>query len=381
MGEMKNRGKGKASGKNKRKILICGIGISGILLLTGLAFWGPMLVFAVQDDIRCGVVVSMSPEEMDIASFNTGYETDLYSRLSVFSRGLAEEKRYYMAAQDREITPELTDFLDSEKGLWQNGFRMLMSLGLLPDEISDYNVMSWKQCVVYGEDLSEGVNFILWYIELGNYGEPVVRLLVDGETGELYGVRTDFSSYFSEYYVLPYPYYGIKKGSKYSYAETFADRAYVLGECFFDYPEQEMWMICSDFGEEFGGLQTLYEELAADLSQMSDGDYAYEIVTRNEQNESGETAEVHRMIVHDLTNTDDTETNAALEEFQKGFYWQSSDNNNCLDFHFPYGGNGLALRVKLDGEIRVSYNLNSCLTDMTFGFPEIYELVPDFTAD
>lgn len=381
MGEMKNRGKGKDSGKNKRKILICGIGIAGFLLLTGLAFWGPMLVFAVQDDIRCNVVVSMSPEEMDIASFNTGYETDLYSRLSVFSQGLAEGKRYYMAAQDREITPELTEFLDSEKGFEQSGFQLLTSLGLLPDEIFDYNIMSWKQCVVYGEDLSEGVNFILWYIELGNYGEPVVRLLVDGETGELYGVRTDFSSYFSEYYVLPYPYYGIKKGSKYSYAETFADRAYVLGECFFDYPEQEMWMIYTDFGEIFGGLQTLYEELAADLSQMSDGDYAYEIVTRNEQNESGETAEVHRMIVHDLTNTDYTETNAALEEFQKGFYWQTSDSKNCLDFHFPYGGNGLALRVKLDGEIRVSYNLNSCLTDMTFGFPEIYELVPDFTAD
>lgn len=370
--------------KNKSKILMCGIGISGIVLLTGVAFWGPKLVFAVQDDIRCGVVVSMSQEEMDIASFNTGYETDLYSRLSVFSQGLAEGKRYYVATQDREITPEFAEWLDSEKGFEQSSFQLLTSLGLLPDEIFDYNVISWKQCVVYGEDFREGVNFILWYIELGNYGEPVVRLLMDGETGELYGVRTDFSSYFSEDDALPYPYYGIKKGSKYSYAETFADRAYSLGESFFDFPEEEQWMFCYMLGEEFGGLQTLYEELSADMSSMSqvgDSDYTYETVTEKEQNESGETVEVHRMIVYDRTNTDSTETNIMLDEFLKGFYWQTSNNKNCLDFYFPYGENELALRVRLDGEIRVSYRLNSILTDMTFGFPEIYELVPDFTAD
>jgi len=391
--EVKNRGKGKDSGQNKSNILTGGIGILGLVLLTGVAFWGPKLVFAVQDDIRCGVLVSMSPEEMDIASVNTRYETDLYSRLSAFSRGLAEGKRYYVATQEREVTPELTEWLglDSEMGFEQNkGFQMLTSMMLLPDEIVDYNIMSWKQCVVYGEDFREGVNFILWYIELGNYGEPVVRLLMDGETGELYGVRTDFSSYFSEYYVTPYPYYGIKKGSKYSYAATFADRAYSLGEFFFDFPEEEQWQFCSLFGEVFGGLQTLYEELFAEMSRMSqmapmsqvgDREYSYETVTEYEQNESGETVEIHRMIMYDLTNTDDTKTNSIFDEFLKGFYWQTSNNKNCMDFHFPYGGNGLTLRVKLDGEIRISYRLNSSLTDMTFGFPEIYELVPDFTAD
>ena len=62
-------------------------------------------------------------------------------------------------------------------------------------EVQTYEILDAKQYVIYGENFAEGVNFIAWYIELGmgqiDGEKPVVKMLVDAKTGEIYATAAD----------------------------------------------------------------------------------------------------------------------------------------------------------------------------------------------
>lgn len=148
----------------------------------------PVLVFGVQDNIRCGKAVLGELEDVDIASFNTGYETDLYRRLLRFAEGKSKGESFYAAAQELDPDAELTDFLNSVQGLYQTSFLVWIDNGAIPKNVLEYSLQSWKQYVIYGDDFSAGVNFILWYIELSDSGTSTLKLLMDAETGDLYGI-------------------------------------------------------------------------------------------------------------------------------------------------------------------------------------------------
>lgn len=352
--------------RRRRNILAYSLGTLGLVLLITAAFFGPRIVFAMQDDIRCGAVVSMSPEEVDITSFNTGYETDLYKRLERFAKGLAEDRQYYVTVQDMELTTEIMDWV-SEQGYYQESFQMLVfNLELIPEEMFFYELISWKRCVIYGDDFAGGVNFILWYLELGNDDKPVVRLLVDGETGELYGVRTNFDAYLQD--------------------ERKETRNILLNlvDSYNIYTD-EIWYWSFTLGNYYGGLQ-IYDMLSW-LTHMGCGyypvdDVLYVDIPADYEDLKRERAYVS-MSVGKAVDSDwaDRYSVEEIQDFLKRLRWQISEDGNCLDFDFPYHENILKFRVSLDGEVRWLNKSQIRFLDITFGFPEIYEKITVFMED
>lgn len=354
--------------QRKRSILAYGLGTLGLVLLITAAFFGPGIVFAMQDDIRCSAVVSMSPENVDITSFNTGYETDLYKRLERFARGLAEGRQYYFTVQDMELTTEIADWMASEQGYYQVGFQLLRwNLKLIPEEVFDYNLISWKRCVIYGDDFAGGVNFILWYIELGNNDKPAARLLVDGETGEIYGIRTNFDAYFED-------------EAMHDVQDTMVD--------IYNIYEDDMWDLSIILGNIYGGLETAdmlnwLASIGIDYYPVDGVTYiaipaeyeAYEAYMREKEimevnaGKMPDTDWLNRYSVDEIRN------------FLQRLQWRVSEDGNCLDFDFPYEDSSLDFRIQLDGKIRWLKKRNSGYIDMIFGFPEIYERIPAFMED
>ena len=155
--------KGKKRTDQRKRLYAYAAGAFAVVLLVIGAFLTPRIVFAVQDDLRCGKVELEGLERMDITSFSTGYEQDLYQRFLRYAQGLAEGKQYYVAVKELEPTSEILDFLMSDKGLYQEGIISLLD-DYIPEETFGYNLIQWTQYVIYGDDFSEGVNFLLWYI-------------------------------------------------------------------------------------------------------------------------------------------------------------------------------------------------------------------------
>lgn len=353
--------------RRKHSILAYGLSTLVLVLLVTAAFFGPQIVFAMQDDIRCGAVVSMSPEDVDITSFNTGYETDLYKRLERYARGLAEGREYYVTVQDMEPTTEITDWAASEQGYYQEGFQVLCwTLKLIPEEIFDYNLISWKRCVIYGDDFAGGVNFILWYLELGNNDEPVVRLLVDGETGEIYGIRTNFDAYFQDEQI-----------EMTGISQNLVD--------FYNIYDDDMWYWVMAIGNYYCGLKIA--DMLNWLSSMGcefypmDGSLYVNVPAEYEalRAEREQIAmSIGKAPDSDWVNRYNVEE---IQDFIQRLQWRVREDGNCLDFNFPYNENSLKFRVILDGTIRWIKKRETRFLDITFGFPEIYERIPVFMED
>ncbi|MCM1190996.1 MAG: hypothetical protein NC123_00045 [Butyrivibrio sp.] len=352
----------------KRSILIYGLGTLGLVLLITAAFFGPRIVFAVQDEMRCGAVVSMSPEEVDITSFNTGYETDLYKRLERFALGQAEGRQYYVTVQNMELSDEVADWMTSEQGFIQESYQVLIyNLGLLPEDIFDYNLISWKRCVIYGDDYAGGVNFILWYLELGYNDEPVARVLVDGETGDLYGISTNFDSLFSggnndiEPMNTLVDYYGL-------YEESMWELCFMLGQYCgsLELTERLSWLASMGF-DCYPVDGTLYVDVPEDYEALLKEREAIAM-------SAGKSPDPEWMNRYSLDE---------IRDFLQKLQWRVSEDGKRLDFQFPYGESKSTLdfRICLDGWIRWFNKWETRYLDVTIGFPEIYERVPEFTAD
>lgn len=344
------------------------LGVLGLLLLISTAFLGPRLVFDMQDKMRCREIVTKSPEEVDITSFNTGYETGLYKRMEKFAAGLAEGEQYYVSVQDMEITSEIRDWLgtycyDSA------GFSILAwNLEVLPEEAFSYELLDWKRCVIYSDDFAGGVNFILWYMELGLEGNPVVKLLLDGETGDIYGVRTDFSSLQLEEGTIYYT----RLPAAYGINDTGTETAI-------------LWEWCLIFSEYFGGLTEL-NEMMNYLEKMGYGYILYNFSGDDVNSDRGGgiqveevwDAEAETLLMY-RTETDAVEYDPEkIKAMLQVLHWEVDPENGNMSFYFPYGENQLKLCFRLDGNIRALGKWGPKYMDVIFGFPEIYERVPAF---
>lgn len=342
------------------------LGVLGLLLLISTAFLGPGFVFDMQDKIRCREIVTKSPEEVDITSFNTGYETSMYKRMARFAEGLAGGEEYYVSVQNMEITTEIRDWLGN---YWYDsvGISMLIwSLGILPEEVLSYELIDWKRCVIYGDDFAGGVNFILWYMELGQEGKTVVKLLLDGETGDIYGVKTDFSSYSL-----------VEGSAKY----TRLSDAYGVNEAGTE--GGLMWEWCVLFSEYFGGIT----ELDGILKYL--GEMGYEFLFNNyyeddvQINNRGGVqiveqweAETEDVLLY-RTDTEEYDLDEMKSMLQM-LYWETDPEDGNMSFYFPYGENKMELCFRLNGKIRVFNKWGTRYMDVIFGFPEIYERVAAF---
>lgn len=373
-GGMKKREK--KNHNEKTAALYYGMGVSVLVFLIGAALLAPKAAFDIQDRVRCADVVLGELESMDIISFNTGYDTDLYSRLFQFADGLNKGQEYYVAAQELEITSELTDILYSEQGLYQYSFMIwLDESSFISEEMLYYNVTQWKQYVIYGDDFSDGVNFILWYIELADdLGKPVLKLLTDAETGDIYAIGT------------------LREESSLNYGEllenvevlTLADVSGItdiawltLAYYYGGLGSSELFRIIEEYG---------YVSLTETNTAFYDEQWGYEISVDREPEAMAEAGTNSYSFEESYTN--DTDANIEILSALGKISWKVSEDGNCLDFLFPYSRDGgmdadaeLCFRMKADGVLEVNTKEDIVYLwpgNFTMGFTEIYERIPEF---
>lgn len=318
------------------------VGSAGLILLIGMAFLAPKLIFTVQDAKRCSEVKAGVWELMDVTSFDSAYETDLYHRLSRFAAELADGKQFYVAAQsgiDREAVRQL---LLPGEALYFNGLWLLIDCGLLPVEVQTYEILDAEQYVIYGDDYAEGVNFIIWYIGLGmeqeNGGEPIVKLLVDAKTGEIYATA-------AESRILPW--YDLKNSKK---ANTEPSIRKYLGLVEEDMPEIAVNFAYWFGGVEYQGYTDLYEQYQDQISV-------------NYSEDDGIIFETDPEIKPEEEATDKTQAEAT---------WEITGDGNDICFGFPYGTHLLEFELQLTDRAGETGTV-------LIGFPEIYDRIPEFT--
>lgn len=352
------------SQKEKTAAFYYGLGALALALLIGAAFLAPRLVFKVQDNERCGEVVLGELESMDITSFNTGYDTNLYSRLYRFAKGLEKGQQYYTAAQELTPDSEIIDFFYSEKGLYQDSFLIWLYEDFMPDETLSYSPAEWKQYVIYGDDFSDGVNFILWYIELENdMGAPVLRLLMDAETGSIYGISTVMEDeslpqgkLLEDAMLTLEAMFGITD------EEDMQDMWYAMAYYYGGQGSSELFRIIHEYGSLYlAGTETEFYSV--------DGytEYPYNAGVGGNTAYEGEE---ELLKVFEMVN------------------WEISENGNCIDFLLPYSRDGslnetseLCFRLKADKVLVAKANyggIDFYAKNFIVGFPEIYERIPEF---
>lgn len=348
---------------NKRYCL----GAIGLIALINTAFLIPKLMFELQDNLRCGKIVLAEAEEMDITSFNTGYDKNLYQRLFRFAMKLKEGQQFYVASQEVEDTSEMEAFLKSERGLYQETFLVWVENGLIPDDVLLYPITKCKKYVIYGNDFSDGVNFILWYVELGNEGQTSLKLLIDAETEEFYGIcfKESEDSLIQQEYVDNTDDYSLKNhlsiGSEYDMLNIWFELACYYGGL----EESEIFQIAEEYGYD------IYWS-------------GYEIY--NMETYNIEAYPEMQYIDKNIVAIDDEKIQKALEILK----WEESEDGNRLDFMFPYSRDGKTedrdiseLRFRVEAEWAEKLYKDKSVyfkaKKIVVGFPEIYKWIPEFS--
>lgn len=170
-------------------------GALGLAALIACAFYLPRLIFSMSDNRLCSDIVLGEREDMDVTFLSASYEPSMGVRLQNFADGLARGRNYYFSEQDLTLTHELYQILgnDGDSRIFQQPCWAMNSLGLMSMTFSltnYYTVHSWKQYVIYSDDFAEGVNFIVWYLEIENNSGGILNILMDAEDYTIYGLTT-----------------------------------------------------------------------------------------------------------------------------------------------------------------------------------------------
>lgn len=306
--------------------------VFGVGLLVVAAFFAPGVLFLLQDERSCREVSAGEWETADIVSFGTDYETGLYNRLSRYAAELAQGNRIYVAEQSDVGEAEAEEFLRPGELLYKNGLWVLIDSGLLPADVQDYEILTAKQYVLYGEDFENGVHFILRYFELapegGEESLPKVKLVADARTGEIYAAETDCR-------LLEW--YGIQ--DKKQPAESLRESIGIY--------EEDMPVLGAFFSYWFGGIKISgYEELYEGMEY-------YDIVLES-----------------DGVITENRQTQGKGEETVEA-QWEIRDGGNEMLFQFPYQGSFLKFCMSLESGAADA-------PAVVIGFPEIFEKIPEF---
>lgn len=337
--------------------------ILALTALVGAAFFSPGWVFGFQDNIRCGDQVLEERENVNVTALSTNYESSFYQRMVNFAEDPAGTS-YYVASEELTDYDKLQDFLNSEYGFDSGRIWPLIQLGLVTEEFFVCEISGWKQYVIYSDDYTKGMNFILWYIEL-EHPETYekYKLLVEADTGEIYGIKADMGGVFHSF----------EKG----YDRNIIYYEHSLEECL-GFPSGEMydeeWAILAlffsgltlpDFYEfadlYFTAAEIIHEKALLDAESV-DG-------TINVQMSGDELDEVRFKM--GITDEDDRQWIDFLESYPAMSVW---DKGNRLEYTFPYGDGSLIFRMQMAKSVPYPWRLQ----DITVGFPEIYELIPEF---
>lgn len=316
-------------------ILAAELLILALLLVT--ASYAPQVLFHMQDSFLCDATTLDQRESMDVDSLSITYEKSLAQRMKIFAEGLMSEENYYVTSRNLAISQEIYDYLDSEKGLHQLIIQVFAEAEFIPFSFYEmFYVNEWKQYVICSNNYTEGVNFILWYIELTDNQEVILKLLVDAETGTLYALKTENNDSGRQVMIED---------------EWYMERFIMWWSFFSNYYE-------ASSQDDVSIMYKFSEELQFNLEKEV----------------------INEAVIHDKKQQDETVKGVELFINDHSGFRQKE---NATDFYLPYGEASLEVCILLDAaavaenEYAVVY-LYHRYPNMTIGVRQIYELIPEF---
>lgn len=357
-GKRKQRKGTQKSVNKQRNRLIYAVAILTLTAMVGVAFFSPGWVFDFQDNRQCRDVTLEERENVDVAVLSTNYESSFYQRMINFAEGQAEKTDYYVASEELTDYQQLRDFLDSENGLNKESIWTLVGAGLLSEQFFgvEFEITAWKQYVIYSDDYAKGVNFILWYIELESADEDIgtCKLLLEANTGEVYGIQADTGGTLLNYDVeydksIISVEYSLEEYLGLTSMDVYSDAWMTLAYFYSGLTESDFFQYYDKF---YGAIDGMYGGIHIENSNQS----SYAVVEEELKAKLG--AGSSRWIDFLLTYPD-----ILVQE-----------NGNRLECTFPYGEGSLVFRMQIAGSISYPWTLH----DITIGFPAIYSLIPEF---
>ncbi len=338
------RGKKSRKERGRRKLFPYLMETIVIAVVVAAAISLPQIIFQVQDKLLCGGTTLGQRESMNVESLSTTYEISLGKRMQKFAEGLAENEKYYVTSQELTVDDTLTEYLYSEKGLYWNVIIRFVEDYLLPPHLWDgtgygYFVSQWKQYVIYNDNYEEGVNFILWYIEMQDAEGAVLKLLADAEDNTVYGMKAEGSS---------------KEGSHFGY--DYLRNAIRDGE-----GAMEAWTYLAIYygamSDELTDTLSLAEKMGVDIKVAS--------------TENDTTVVEVSAIDSQLTHFDEGDMEIQLRKLFK--YKLETKGRTC--FFLPFGNAELDAVVDIEDQ---DFQKEILFPNVTIGIRQIYELIPEF---
>lgn len=314
------------------------------------AFFLPQGIFHIQDNILYTRTMLSAREKIDAEALSTTYERSFPLRMLHFAECLEAGDNFYVTSQEIPITQEVYDYLYSDSLLYDGIATYFSDIGLLSTALiwEEGVVNQWKQYVIYSDDYTKGVNFILWYIELQDSEGEILKILADAETKIIYALKEENSFYLQDWIM----------GGYYSQSGLFCYRIRGI----------EMWY----------ALASYYDAVDTEAFFVKYG-------TMNEK---------ELAVLAEEMGPDEAET--YLLEYFYGFGWTErewedkpenfSDEKNMFSFRLVYEERPFEVVLDLreayidikKPEREKYYGGVSILPDITIGFQQIYELIPEF---
>lgn len=176
------------------------IGVAGILLLIGMAFVCPQIVFRIQDAYQMGRTWQGMGKNLDVEAMYSSYGS-LKERLLALAERQSKNRDFYVTGTEHQRSAELLDMLDTIVS--QEGYGMLEAYGIVTglEEVKNrgYTIDEVKKYIIYN-DIEEGesnaVVVSAWYIEFTTRQDITIKLLADTETYTLYYLQVNQENYF-----------------------------------------------------------------------------------------------------------------------------------------------------------------------------------------
>lgn len=341
--------------KGKKRLFIKELLVLAVIIA---AFFIPQLLFYVKDILLYRNIELSERESMDVEALSSNYEKSLYQRMLNFSAGLEAGDNFYVTSKDLTVNQELEEYLFSSSGMYQNIIYRLYEIDLIPAVFEDYQqctVVQWKQYVIYSDNYTKGVNFILWYIELLSFDNITLKILADAETGTFYALRMENCDWV--------------ESNSYKFRELFQEENMA-----------SLWYFCAFYFEAFTSEQELMRLIAGVSEQENGTDDIPGVrldIYGNETEKDISYGEPEGYFQNDysIVITDDMAWEFLRERLSYNY-----QERQAL-FRIPYGNNFLEVFLTFSDwkpeEPELS-DFSKMYPDITLGVREIYELIPEF---
>lgn len=340
-------GKGKQNNHNRTKKLNYVISAAALAALVAAAFFSPRWVFGIQDNRQCNDMTLEKRENAAVAALSTNYETSFYQRMVNFAENQSNHTNYYVTSEELTDYQKLREFLYTENGFYRDNILVFLDMNLVSEDIFQYDISKWKQYVIYSDDYTKGVNFIMWYIELEHPDEAIgtLKLLLEANTGEFYGLQADtggqlirYDKVSRDYHISLNEFLGISSIEEYQQAwETLA--------YFYSGLTETSFFQCYNYAMGYGLVNESVR--ATNYSDFEEAALQAELENMWEE------------------WADYSWRDARLESLNGG---------NRLEGAFPYGEGSLSFRLEMQEDVSYPWTLRN----LTIGFPAIYSMIPEF---